>query len=184
MSTDSPGSVPSPVPAPTPAPVPDAYWVVPGLLLVGAYPRAARESQVRQLLRALLAAGILVFVDLAPDGERSPYDLLLVEESAGLGVETTYVRFPIPAGGVPPVDVAKRAVATMSRSMSRGRPVYLHDGASTGVAGTLVACWLSDQRAGAEPGRGVGTGTAPEAPDVFGALTPAQRAFVAGWPHV
>lgn len=181
MSTDSPGSVPGPDPVPDPVPVPDARWVIPGLLLVGPYPSAIREVQVRQLLRALLAAGILLFLDLTPDGMLSPYDLLLVEESAGLGVETTYVRFPVPAGAVPPLAIVRRAVAAMSRSIGRGRPVYVHDGAGTGgagaagggtgVAGTVVTCWLRER----SPGLG--------ADDAVGALTPAQRAFVDGWPH-
>ncbi len=168
MSTESPGSAPGPAPAP----VPDAHWVVPGLLLAGPYPDlgATREALVRQWLRAVLAAGILLFLDLTLEGERAAYDLLLVEESAALGVETTYVRFPVPDGGVPTPDLARRAVATVSLSIGRGRPVYVHAAGSTGRVATVVACWCREQ--------GVDGG------EVSAQMNAAQRAFVEGWPPV
>lgn len=184
MSTvpPSPGSGSS---APSSVPVSDSWWVVPGVLLAGPHPGTGREAQVRQLLRALLAAGILLFLDLTAEGERAAYDLLLVEESAALGVECTYVRFPVPAGGVPTPELARRVVATMSLSMSRGRPVYVHGAGSTGRTGTLVGCWLREQ--GNEAGDVFWhmdrlRAATPSAADPSPA-TEEQRAFVAGWPH-
>ena len=66
----------------TPKPDPNTYWVVPGKLLAGEYPRAVDSEEARKRLRSFLAAGVRHFIDLTEAGEFTPYAELLTEEAS------------------------------------------------------------------------------------------------------
>ena len=52
-----------------PRPIPDSYWVEPGRLLAGEYPRDRDDATSLIKLRRLLEAGITLFLDLTEEGE-------------------------------------------------------------------------------------------------------------------
>ena len=63
------------------APTSSSYWVVPGLLLAGAYPGSPDPEEHRAKIKALLDAGIRAFVNLMEETETNlagqlfvPYD--------------------------------------------------------------------------------------------------------------
>ena len=73
-------------------PIENCYWVLPGKLLAGEYPRNKDESSSGQKLAALSNAGVNVFVDLTEAGELAP----CADMSAA-----THHRFPIRDVSVP-----------------------------------------------------------------------------------
>ena len=65
-------------------PIPDSYWVRPGQLLAGEYPRDWDDHLSRLKLRRLLEAGVTLFLDLTQAGEYGlePYAHLAEDEAA------------------------------------------------------------------------------------------------------
>jgi len=53
----------------TDKPIPDSYWVNPGQLLAGEYPRNLDDASSRVKLQRLLEAGVTFFLDLTEAGE-------------------------------------------------------------------------------------------------------------------
>ena len=74
-------------------PIENCYWVLPGKLLAGEYPRNKDESSSELKLAALSEAGVNVFVDLTEAGELAPY--------ADKVPAATHRRFPIRDVSVP-----------------------------------------------------------------------------------
>lgn len=61
----------------------NSYWVVPGILLAGEYPRTQEQSSSIVQLESMLFAGITRFIDLTTSYDNlDPYDDML-EELAG-----------------------------------------------------------------------------------------------------
>ena len=60
----------------TPRPIDNCYWVVPGKLLAGEYPRNVDDASSQQKIARLTDAGVSVFIDLTEAGELSPYTQL------------------------------------------------------------------------------------------------------------
>lgn len=50
-------------------PTSSSYWVVPGLLLAGAYPGDPDPAEHDRKVRAIVGAGIRVFVNLMEEGD-------------------------------------------------------------------------------------------------------------------
>ena len=83
-----------------PRPIDECYWVVPGRLLVGAYPGSRSRAQAMERLRRFLEAGVTCFIDLTEAMETPGYEQLLpFETPAGRRVE--YLREPIVDHGIP-----------------------------------------------------------------------------------
>src|SRR5215212_3719491 len=102
----------------------NSYWVRPGLLLAGEYPGAFEVAWARRKVRRMLEAGIRVFVDLTEEGELAPYDHLVREEAAALGVDAEHLRFPIRDVCVP--EAPERVDATLDAidaALAAGRAV-------------------------------------------------------------
>jgi hypothetical protein len=169
------------VPAPT---NPDTYWVEPGRLLAGEYPRDADETRARQKLQALLEAGVQVFVDLTEPGERGlvPYAPLL-DEARATGHDVTHHRRSIPDVSVPSATRMREILSLIEASMAEGKGVYVHCWGGTGRTGTVVGCWLVEQ--GKDEGAPIGVLQALRracrkrfrpSPD-----TDEQEAFVTAW---
>ena len=120
-------------------PIANSYWIVPGRLLAGEYPpgrdpRLDATGQAR--LRALLDAGITLFVDLTEEGECPPYEALLPSTAA-------YLRRAIRDRGVPRRAAQMRRIQDeMASALAAGRNIYVHCRAGIGRTGTVAGCFL------------------------------------------
>lgn len=164
---------------PTPGPLEGSYWVEPGRLLAGPYPAARSENDTRAQLRALIEAGVSLFVDLTEPHEYAPYMPLALEEAGRLGRKLRHVRLPIANFGVPERDHMRAILDTIDAALFAGEVVYVHCMGGIGRTGTTVGCWLvrggqpaEDALRAIERLRGDGV----ESPE-----TPEQFAFVRGW---
>ena len=118
-------------------PVSYCYWVSPGRLLAGEYPRNLdKESSVHKL-DSLVQAGISVFIDLTEE-----HDGLLPYENMLDGAH--YQRFPIRDVSVPSsTEVMRTILDAIDYYISLGRVVYVHCWGGIGRTGTVVGCWLA-----------------------------------------
>lgn len=162
---------------------PDCYWVEPDALLAGEYPGNLEPGLARERVRALLDAGIRVFIDLTEDGEAGlrPYAPLLLE--AADGHEVSHVRMSIPDVSVPSRSHMRAILRQIRESIAGGRPVYVHCWGGVGRTGTVVGCWLVEQGRSGEEAldavRQLRAGCAKAArssPETW-----AQERFVLGW---
>ena len=81
--------------------------------------------------------GIRHFVDLTEEGELSPYNHLLPDD-------TTYTSFPIRDCGVPQsVEDVQRLLLRIEELKNMEGYVYVHCWGGVGRTGTIVACYLS-----------------------------------------
>ena len=167
-------------------PIPDSYWVQPGRLLAGEYPRNKDDASSRVKLRHLLEAGITSFFDLTEEGEHGlkPYLPLLQEVSTDLCRVVDHRRYPIPDGGTPTSADMRRVLDELDAVLGEGQTVYVHCFGGIGRTGTVVGCYMVRQGmtgdaaleriAKLRKGTPDGWQVAPE--------TEAQRQMVLGWP--
>ncbi len=123
---------------------PDCYWVLPGQFLAGEYPGHPDDAEATRKLRALVDAGIRVFVDLTEEGELRPYAHLLdgVNDAAH---DLEHHRLPIRDVSVPTKARMQQIQSVIREALANGRPVYVHCWGGTGRTGTVVGCWLVEQ---------------------------------------
>lgn len=126
----------------TPALPPGAAWVRPGLWLAGPYPFARDDERGRASLRALLDAGVSVFVDLTEAGECPSYEAALQAEAIRRGRLVVHHRLPIPDFGVPEDAHMTAILDAIDMALSANRVVYVHCRGGIGRTGTVVGCWL------------------------------------------
>lgn len=165
--------------AATPGPIEGSYWVQPGRLLAGPYPAARSETETRARLRALIEAGVSVFVDLTEPHEYAPYMPLALEEAGRLGRRVRHVRLPVVNFDVPEPDHMRAILDTVDAALLAGETVYIHCMGGIGRTGTAVGCWLVRHgQAGEDALRAIEQlrGDGVESPE-----TPEQFAFVRGW---
>ena len=119
----------------------NSYWVVPGKLLAGEYPRTEYRAESIMRLKAMVSAGISRFIDLTtPDDPLEPYEDLLMEVSKGSARRFSF--------GIPDVSVPrshrfmKDILDTIDREMDSGHGVYVHCWGGVGRTGTVIGCWL------------------------------------------
>lgn len=162
-----------------PGPIEGSYWVTPGRLLAGPYPAARSEDGTRARLRALIEAGVSVFVDLTEPHEYAPYISLALEEAGRLGRRVRHVRLPVANFDVPEREHMRAILDTIDMALLEGEVVYVHCMGGIGRTGTAVGCWLvrrgqpgEDALRAIERLRGDGI----ESPE-----TPEQFAFVRAW---
>jgi ADP-ribosylglycohydrolase len=124
------------------SPIDQAYWVVPGRFLAGEYPRTLERDSSVAKLRALVGAGVTVFVDLTTDADGlAPYEELLAEVSEGRAERHA---FPIPDVGVPLSEVlTHEALDLIDGKLALGAGVYVHCWGGVGRTGVIVGCWLA-----------------------------------------
>ena len=127
-----------------PRPIDMCYWVVPGKLLAGEYPRNLDEPSSIEKLARLTEAGVSAFIDLTEEGEPlKPYAYLLNGPS--------HERFGIKDQSVPVTDeLTKQALDAIDRHLEAGETVYVHCWGGVGRTGTIIGCWLSRHH---EPGQ-------------------------------
>jgi protein-tyrosine phosphatase len=132
--------------------IPDSYWVTPGMLLAGEYPGARTDAEARAKLRALLDAGVRLFIDLTEAGEYNlrPYWPLVQELAAERGIRVTHRRMSIPDMCTPERAHMQAVLDAIDAAIADGQPVYVHCYGGIGRTGTVVGCHLVQQGATGE----------------------------------
>jgi len=117
-------------------PIEHCYWVIPGKLLAGEYPRNLDIDSSIQKVNALLEAGVSAFIDLTEKKEGLlPYSELL--KSA------THQRFAVRDVSVPESEeVTISILDAIDNHIDQGRIVYVHCWGGVGRTGVIVGCWL------------------------------------------
>jgi protein-tyrosine phosphatase len=125
-------------------PVEDAYWVIPGRLMAGAYPaRQFNETETQKRIYRLLNAGILSFVNLTGDGELPSYESTLHEQAGLLDRPAEYHHMPVTDMGLPGAEQMREILDVIDAAIGRGKAVYVHCRAGIGRTGTVVGCYLA-----------------------------------------
>lgn len=127
-----------------PRPIDHCYWVIPGRLLAGEYPRTPYQESSRAKLAQLTDAGVTAFIDLTEADEfLEPYAHLLDGPS--------HQRFAIRDMGVPESsELTKAALDAIDVHLAAGETVYVHCWGGVGRTGTIIGCWLARHH---EPGQ-------------------------------
>lgn len=126
-----------------PVPLARSYWVEPGRLLAGFYPGDLDPEAAQTKVRALLAAGVSVFLDLTEDGELLPYTDLL--EEPGRANRARHIRRPIKDGSTPSPEELRITLDILERALALGECVYVHCWGGRGRTGTVVGAYLVRQ---------------------------------------
>jgi len=121
------------MPKPSERPIPDSYWVRPGRLLAGEYPRHKDDEASRPKLRRLLEDA-----------------LLLQEEAALLDRSVVHRRTPIRDGGIPTPEEMARILNTTDSALAEGHTIYVHCWGGKGRTGTVIGCYLVRHGMGGE----------------------------------
>ena len=120
-------------------PIKFCYWVIPGKLLAGEYPRNLDDESSPAKIRALTDAGVTSFIDLTEEGEHGlkPYSHLLSEE-------TERRRFPITDLDIPnSPDQTAEILDRIDANLADGKPTYVHCWGGIGRTGVIIGCWLA-----------------------------------------
>ncbi|MDP4583319.1 MAG: ADP-ribosylglycohydrolase family protein [Verrucomicrobiales bacterium] len=130
------------------SPFNNSYWLEPGRILCGEYPRDFDDVEDHEGMSAILDAGVRVFIDLTEEGELKPYREIALTTAASLGLDPDTLEFhrhPIRDLSVPRSPAEMRAVlATIRYARHRALPLYLHCWGGRGRTGTVAGCALRD----------------------------------------
>lgn len=108
-----------------------------GILYAGEYPGDNNEKVTKQKIEHMYHFGIRHFIDLTDEGELSPYNHLLPND-------TTYTRFPIADCGAPKsIESVQRLMLLIEEFKKKEGDIYVHCCGGVGRTGTIVACYLS-----------------------------------------
>ena len=125
-------------------PIKHCYWVVPGKLLAGEYPRNKDEATSQKKINALLEAGISVFVDLTEETEG------LLSYTTLIG-KTIHRRFAIRDVAIPDSpETTTQILDTIDCYIEQGEMVYVHCWGGVGRTGVIIGCWLARKGNGGE----------------------------------
>lgn len=145
---------------------------------VGEYPGDADEATARRKIGQMIHFGVRHFVDLTEEGELRPYSRLLPEG-------TTYVRLPIPRGGVPQSVAELHSLLNRIDDLKKGEGcLYVHDRRGLERCIVVAACQALRQGLDRSPANIAAymerlAARLPKSAHVPQRLTAKQRAFVA-----
>jgi hypothetical protein len=169
-----------------PIPIPDSYWVRPGRLLAGEYPRTRVDQESRLKLRRFLETGIDLFLDLTEPGEcdLKPYAALLQAEALALGRKVERQNISIPDMGIPTRERMQHILDTIDLALASDRLVYVHCWGGIGRTGTVVGCYLAQHGLSGPAALAEIARLRQGLPDAWQASpqTPAQTDMVLNWP--
>ncbi len=117
-------------------PIDNSYWVVPGKLLAGEYPRNIDDDSSLEKIAKLTGAGVSAFIDLTEAGELHPYNECLdgqIHQRFGVADQSTPHSHTFTAEILDAID----------QHIADGRTVYVHCWGGVGRTGTIVGCWLA-----------------------------------------
>jgi hypothetical protein len=118
-------------------PIKNCYWVLPGKLLAGEYPRNIDDNSSREKINALLDSKITIFIDLTEEREG------LKSYSALIG-SLAYHRFPIQDVSIPESTNTTLAILNLiDHHIAKGQVVYVHCWGGVGRTGLIIGCWLA-----------------------------------------
>ncbi len=125
-------------------PHPNCYWVPNSSVLAGEYPAHRDDASSRARLRAILDAGVRVFIDLTESNEGlRAYDVMLLEEAAALGVAVRHHRFAIPDMSIPASNGTMHDILDVLDAAAAANEIaYVHCWGGVGRTGTVVGCLL------------------------------------------
>src|SRR5688572_28998663 len=126
-------------------PYPNSYWLPGEQVAAGEYPGDLDDAKARAKVRAILDAGITVFVDLTEEDELHPYEPLLVEEARARGTAVRHLRRPIRDMRVCSPRDMTAIMQAIHEAVSAGEKVYVHCWGGIGRTGTVAGCWLVAQ---------------------------------------
>ena len=122
-------------------PIEQCYWVVPGQLIAGEYPRNLDDESSTEKIDALVNAGVTSFIDLTEESELKPYSHLINPDGSN---GNSHQRFPIADVSVPESRETTIAVLdAIDVNIASGKLVYLHCWGGIGRTGLIVGCWLA-----------------------------------------
>ena len=165
----------------------NCYWLVPGRILAGEYPRDFDETSSRSKMQAILAAGVTQFVDLTEEAEGPvPYLPLLQVFARTPGREPLHVRHAVRDKSVPEPAQMRAILDEIDVAAATGHCIYLHCWGGIGRTGTVVGCLLVEAGFAAEDALRLlahkwtvmeKRKRCPASPE-----TPEQVAFIRNWP--
>lgn len=126
-------------------PIENCYWVLPGKLLAGEYPRNIDKESSQEKINALLHSQITIFIDLTEENEGlKPYSGLLTGS-------VSYYRFPVQDVSIPESTIATTAILNaIDHHIAKGQVIYVHCWGGVGRTGLIVGCWLARHGLGGE----------------------------------
>ncbi|MAS93121.1 MAG: hypothetical protein CMO55_07985 [Verrucomicrobiales bacterium] len=129
-------------------PFSNSYWLEPGRILCGEYPRDFDDLEDHEGMTAILQAGARVFVDLTEEGELKPYSPIALATALQLGIdpgELEFHRHPVRDVSVPKSTLEMQGILrTIRFARQRHKTVYLHCWGGRGRTGTVAGCALRD----------------------------------------
>ena len=127
-----------------------AYWVVPGKLMAGAYPGSEVPAEADSNLTGLIDHGIRHIINLMEPGEINragnlfvPYERRFKEIASAKGDAVIVERLPIKDMGIPSRIEMGKILDRIDAAIEQNRPVYVHCLGGIGRTGSVVGCYLA-----------------------------------------
>ncbi len=135
-------------------PYPSCYWVVPGILLAGAYPGGSDPESTEARLTALLDAGITSVVNLMTEEEASqhdengehylPYEERLEELAEARGHFVEILRYGVEETTTPAPEAMQMILDAIDGEIDgRDSPTFVHCSDGHDRSGAVVGCYLA-----------------------------------------